>query len=304
MDYSNVKKDIMNKDLKRFYIFTGEERFVLVKYIHKIVEVSGMRYKPVDKVSACRDTGSSLFSTPSCYVCYDDKEFVDNEKAWDEVTDFIGADNMLILVLSTVDNRKKFFKHFASTIVSFDRLTEPILEKYVTRKVNLNPDNMRYLIQICENDCGRLFMELDKFDPNEDANLQFDKFLDEGILYVPPEDVVFDWVDAILSGDRGKSFALYEDCVRRGEPTLMLLSVLYANTRKLLQVQSCDGNIEEVTGLMKWEINRLRNKANKAYSNRELINAMRLIQKVESGIKTGVVEEEFAIQYVMVNMLA
>lgn len=162
MDYSSVKKDIMNKQLKRFYIFTGEERFVLVKYVQKIVEVSGKTYKEVDKVSDCRDIGSSLFASASCYVCYDDKEFMSNEKAWDDIEDFIGEDNMLILVLTSVNKGSKFYKHFADSITVFDKLLDVILQTYVSRELQLSVDNAKYLIDICDHDMGRLMLEIDK----------------------------------------------------------------------------------------------------------------------------------------------
>lgn len=135
-------------------------------------------------------------------------------------------------------------------------------------------------------------------------NEAFEVLLDKGIIYQPPEDLIFDWVDAMLDGDRRKSFSLYDECVRRGEAPLKMLLVLYQSTKRLLQVQSCDGNIEQVTGLEKWEINKVRDKANKAYSNRELIDMLFLIEGVEKGIKIGEVDEEFSVQYAMVNMLS
>ena len=303
MDYSSVKQDIINKKLKRFYIFTGEERFVLVKYIQKIVEVSGKAYKLIDHVYECKTKGASLFSESYCYICYDDKDFMSNESAWNKVEDML-SDSMLILVISNLDKRTKFYKNFVNSIVSFDRLLDVILEKYVRREVALNQENTKYLIHLCEQDAGRLFMELDKFKSCENPDSKFDEFLRDGVLYQPPEDAIFDWTNAILNGNIQKSFALYEECMRIGEPALRLLLVLYTNIKRLLQVQSCEGNVEQVTGLQRWEINLVRDKANKAYSNRELINAMFLIEKLEKGIKTGEIEEDFAVRCAMINILA
>ena len=303
MDYSSVKQDIINKKLKRFYIFTGEERFVLVKYIQKIVEVSGKSYKSIDHIYECKTKGTSLFSESYCYVCYDDKDFMSNEKAWDKVDDMLG-DSMLILVISNLDKRTKFYKSFADRIVSFDRLLDVILEKYVKRELDLSNDNCKRLIDICEHDVGRLYMELDKFKPYNHADEALNLLLDMGIIYQPPDDAIFSWTDAILDGNRQKSFELYEECTRIGEPALRLLLVLYTSIKRLLQVQSCEGNVEQVTGLQKWEINLVRDKANKTYSNRELIDAMYLIEKLEKGIKTGEVEEEVSVQYAMINILS
>lgn len=303
MDYSSVKKDIMNKQLKRFYIFTGEERFVLVKYIQKIVEVSGKVYKSIEHVYECKQRGMSLFAESYCYVCYDDKDFISNEKAWEKVEDILG-DNILILVISNLDKRTKFYKNFADNIVSFDKLLAVILEKYVKREVSLDAENIKYLIHVCEGDVGRLYMELDKFKPYTNADDTFARLLDNGIIYQPPDDVIFDWASAILDGERQKSFALYQECIKIGEPVLRLLLVLYMSIKRLLQVQSCDGNIEQITGLNSWEINLVKNKVHKAYSNRDLINAMHTIEQLEKGIKTGEVEEEFVIQYVMVHILS
>ena len=85
---------------------------------------------------------------------------------------------------------------------------------------------------------------------------------------------------------------------------LKLLQILYTNAKKVLQVQSCESkDVETSTGLTNWEISKVRPFC-KVYSNRELVNTLRLIKETETGIKTGQIEENQAIPYVLVTMFS
>lgn len=84
---------------------------------------------------------------------------------------------------------------------------------------------------------------------------------------------------------------------------MVMLSVLYNNAKAVLQVQSYDGNnLSKATGLTGWQIKNAKPHVNK-YSDEELIELLRLIQKCESGIKTGQIEEQFVIEYILARIL-
>lgn len=308
MNILDVKNQIISKSVDKFYVFTGEERSILNIYVHKIFEVANQQMQVIDSVSQAttRTTFSLLGEVPG-YVCYDDFSFLDDEKLWDDFQDKLGEDSVLVVVYSKIDKRSKFYKRFEDRIVTFDALSPVILTKYL-KPYGLSEQNCSELVRICENDYGRLMNEADKIrcmseSSGSAADDAFESLLEDGIIYQPPEDAIFDWVAALLDGKMGSSFRLYEECLRIGEPALRLLLVLYNNVKHLLQVQACEGNVEQVTGLKSWEINLVKDKANKAYSNGELVQAMKTIKLVETAIKTGDMEEQNAVPYVMVQML-
>lgn len=60
--------------------------------------------------------------------------------------------------------------------------------------------------------------------------------------------------------------------------------------------------MEKTTGLKSNEIYFNKNKT-RYYSIGELVNVLKLIQKTEEGIKTGKIDEEISIDYILCNIL-
>jgi hypothetical protein len=201
--------------------------------------------------------------------------------------------------------------------VEFEQLPEATLKKYIKKKIELSDKNCGKLIEICEHDYSRILLEIDKIKTfreyphhtdlfaeskmSEDAS--FTELLKQGVIYQPSKDAIFDFVDAILKRQSKRTFNLLKQCYDVGESTIVLLSVLYTNVKQVLQVQSCESSdISKSTGLTAWQIKCAKEKAGR-YEIWELVDALRLIRDVEKGIKTGQIEDNIAIQYVLVNML-
>ena len=136
-----------------------------------------------------------------------------------------------------------------------------------------------------------------------DYNEAFEMLLEDGTIYQPPYDAIFDLVDAILDRDVNKAFDLLQQAYEVGEATMVMLSVLYTNAKAVLQVQTYQGNeLSKATGLSGWYIKKAKSHVGK-YSENDLIYIVQLCQKIESGIKTGRMEEEFAMQYLLTHIL-
>ena len=68
-------------------------------------------------------------------------------------------------------------------------------------------------------------------------------------------------------------------------------------------IQSCkSNNIEKTTGLKSNEIYFNKDKTG-YYRIGELVRALKIIQKTEEGIKTGKIDEEISIDYILCNIL-
>ena len=71
----------------------------------------------------------------------------------------------------------------------------------------------------------------------------------------------------------------------------------------ILLIQSCKSNdICKTTGLKNNEVYFNKDKTN-YYSIGELVRALKIIQKTEEGIKTGLIDEDKSIDYVLCNIL-
>ena len=314
MKIVDVKNQIKSKSPKSFYIFTGEELEVINIYINKIAECRNLEVARVDSISNIysKFLSKSFVTKNYCYVLRDDKELLTQEKVWDALTvKGIQGNNIIILVLTTVDKRSKFYKRFQDSIVEFEHLPDTVLIKYIKKEIPLNDKNCKRLIDICESDYSRILLEVDKikqYARGFSGNYGFDNFfqmlVDNGTIYQPPKDAIFDFVDSVLKGKSVKSFELLKNCYGVGESPIVLLSVLYNNVKQVLQVQSCTSkDIAKTTGLSTWQVKCAKEKCG-YYSVGDLVYFLKLIRRVEKGIKTGEIEESISVDYVLVNMLA
>lgn len=310
MDITAVKQQIQKKEPQHFYIFVGEEVAVMDMYINKIAECISVKPTRADSVVDIMPklTTNSFLSVPQCYVIREDKEFIKSDAVQDFIDDKIQDKNIVILCFYSLDKRTKFYKAYNDSIVNFERLNEQITSKYIHKEIDLSERSTRMLIDICENDLSRIYLEIDKIKTYSECNkLTYEASLTElinaGTIYEPPYDAIFDFVDAVLRRKAKLAYNLYRQCQDIGEANITLLSVLYSNAKSVLQVQSCTSkDIAKSTGLTGFQIKLAKEKMGH-YKNRELVNMMKLIQKVERSIKTGEIDDVMSIEYVLVNVL-
>lgn len=327
MTVGDVKQHIKLKSPLHYYIFTGDELEVMNIFIKKIAEVADAKISRADTLSSIfsKMQNKTFLSTKTCYVIRDDKEFLSAEDVWpkldgatelpfDDAGQLLQGDNIVIMLYSDIDKRSKFYKHSQDRIVVFDALTDENLKREIQKRVALSDKNCDILIDICEHNLGIILNEIDKIGKYRDnyndgnsnevePNQVFEWLLDDGTIHQPARDCIWDFVDAVLMRKKKLAFGLMEEAVEFGNPTLTLISVLYKDTKQLLQVQGCQSSdVSKSTGLSGWDIKRAKGRIHK-YSNRELINAMRVIQSVEKGIKSGAIEDSMALDYILVNVL-
>ena len=326
MNITDVKTDIKNKTIKPYYIFAGDEIEIQRIYINKIAEVLGLKVVRVDSIA---DVWSSiitptLFDTSSVYVVRDDKDLQDDILETQIERNNLNG-NVIINLLTTVDKRTKFYKANSDKIVLFERLSDTVLKKYIQREITLNNANCERLIAICENDYSRILLEIDKIKKYTDwlvnegydnspayeylrlpacyPDSVFEYLVKTGTIAVPPQDAIFDLVDAILKRQIDKVFDLLEQCYAVGEANMVILSVLYNNAKQVLQVQACDSSdVVKLTGLTSWQVKCAKEKCNH-YSIDELIYILKLIQNIQKGIITGKIEDEISVEYLLVSIL-
>ena len=310
MEINNLKAQIKSGRFDPYYIFCGEEHYILKEYIKMIAEKSGLKIVYADSLGDvfAKITQKSLLKSPYLYVIIDDKDFLTNEKAWDALGD--GGDfkdDKVIFYYTSVDKRIKFWKHFQVPVVEFAPLENRILIKYIQKEINLSVENCEILIEVCEGDLSRILLEIDKIKkyvnylgPAETQNGVFDKFLKEGTIYKAPKDAIFDFVNAVLERDTEKTWDLLEQSYAVGEANMVLLSVLYNNVKTLLQVQSCKST--KNLGLNGWAVKNVSAYKDN-YSNGELVKFMRLIREAEKGIKTGVIADEISVESILVQVM-
>ena len=329
MDVATLKAKIKSKQLPSYLIFSGDEWKVQQIYINQIAKVTGKEIKRIDDVLSIygKLRNRSFVQNGVIYIVRDDKELMNSEKLQQQIASGLMGDNILIHLLTSVDKRTKFYKAHSASIIVFERLSDAMLKKYILKEIKLSESNIERLIEVCEHDYGRILLEIDKINRyienyyNDDYSADcveyatgmkvlritedkaFEKLLKDGTIYEPPYDAIFDLVNAILDRKVNRAFDLLQQSYDVGEATMVMLSVLYNNVKAVLQVQSYKGNeLSKATGLTGWQIKNAKAHVGK-YSEKDLIYILQLCQKLESGIKTGRMEDEFAMQYLLTHIM-
>lgn len=319
MDVATLKAKIKSKQLPSYLIFSGDEWKVQQIYIDQIAKATGLETRRIDSVSDVYGQlkNRSFIKSPYIYIVRDDKELMNNEKLQQQIESGLLGENMLIHLLTSVDKRTKFYKSHNASIIVFERLSDALLKKYTLKEIKLSERNIERLIEVCEHDYGRILLEIDKIKRYVSTDMPlfghgknsteedccFEMLLKDGTIYEPPYDAIFDLVDAILDRKVNLAFNLLQQSYEIGEATMVMLSVLYNNAKAVLQVQSYEGDsISKGTGLTGWQIMNAKKHLNH-YSEKELIYIVQFVQKVESGIKTGKMEDEFAMQYILAKVM-
>ena len=314
MEITELKNQIQTKQLQTFYIFSGVEWKVQRLYLEQMSKVSGKELKYIDSITDIygKLKSSSLLARSYIYVVRDDKEIMQNEKLQAQLETML-KNNVLVLILTIVDKRLKFYKQYKDTIIEFEPLKPMVLKKYIQKEIHLSDKSCDKLMEVCEYDYGRCLLEIDKIkhyvesyndgSSNEtDPSQVFEWLLKDGTIYQPPKDAIFDFVDAVLDGKVNLAFNLYQQCLAVGEATMVMISVLYTNARAVLQVQSChSGDVAKVTGLTGWQIMNAK-KHLKVFKDSELVNILDICQRCQQGIVTGTIEEEFVMDYILTNI--
>lgn len=315
MDVSALKTKIKSKQIPHYLIFTGPEWKVQQIYIEQIAKATKSEIVRIDSIKDVFSTlrSKTLTSVSKLFVVRDDTELLQaDSNVTQSITDALKS-NSLIHILTVVDKRKKYYKDNQERIVDFQPLAQNVLKKYIKRAVNLSDQNCDILMEVCENDYGRCLLEIDKiYCYASDAELNgydmewdeaFTDLLKDGTIHEPPYDAIFDLVDAILDRKPKTAFALLRESYDSGEATMVMLTVLWNNAKALLQTQSYKGNdLSKSSGLSGFEIKNAKKHLNK-YSIPELIQMLQLIQQTEIGIKQGKIEDVFAMEYLLCQIM-
>lgn len=324
MKLLEVNRDIREGTIAPYYIFTGDEIELQRIYIAQIAETKGYSVIRADSISEIWQdiTNPSLFNDNAVYVVRDDKCLLTDETLQAQIDTGALGNNILIHLLTSVDKRTKWAKQNSDRIVVFEHLSDDMLKKYIRKQITLNDANCERLIAICENDYSRILLEIDKikcyqrwlvdegYDNETDNSLPavypdsiFKKLVDDGIIYTPPKDAVFDLVDAILKRQVNRVYDLLSQCYAVGEANMVILNVLYNNAKQVLRVQASESmsNCKSL-GLSKYQLSKCMEKVG-CYSTGELVRLLRVIYHLQKGIVRGEIPDNLSIEYLLVNIL-
>lgn len=308
-------KKIAGNNIPHYLVLYGQEQTVLDMYIKQIVSVTQSQAVYIDTVaSVIKHCGKkSLNKSVKCYIVSDDLSYIKAETVWDKIKkDFKKSKDYLILRYHTLDKRDKFSHNNKENLTEFAHLSAEVLQQYIYRDLSdLSEKNALSLIEYCNYDYGRILMEIDKvkqyMSVRTDLTVDscFSQLDKQGLFHKEIGDITFELTNAVLGGYTDQAIIKLDEAKHKGEPAMMIASILYNGFRNLLAYQGLGKNKQgamERTDMTKGELYGCTKNIG-GYSLSEVKRNMLFCQQVEAGIKMGTIEEGIALDYLVLHCL-
>lgn len=297
MSFRKLKKELDRGKKRNLYVFTGDEKEVLRQYIKRVDE-NVQELQSAEQLWT-RLSNSGLFKGQSTYVLHENEEIqkIDIERIVNRL-----QENTLILVYNSIDRRKKFFRQAGKYITEFNKFDDRQLISYIQSKNPKLTNEMAFIIaKCCNNDIGRVDMELHKLQFVDEVNMEV---LSD--LIVPhTEDQIFEMIDSVASNNIKRSMDIYYDLIELGESQIKIIALLYIKFKQLFLVQNYyrlpQNEIMERTGLNYGQVKFTRNLVGK-FSVSKILKILKEIQKTEVQMKTGQVDIELGTENLILKI--
>lgn len=314
MELVDLMKRISSNDIPHFLILFGEEQTILNIYLTHILEITNAKRISADSVSYIMQNinKKSLDKSLRLYIVQDDMAFLRAEDSWETVRNTPTKD-YIILRYHSLDKRSAFVNKNQQNLVEFSRLTKEVLQTYIAKDLpDLSEKNSSKLVDYCNYDYGRILMEIDKI--KQYSSVRTDLTIDscfaqldkQGLFHKEIGDITFELTNAVLGGYTETAIQKLDEAKRKGEPAMMIVSILYNGFRNLLAYQGLGSNKQgamERTGMTKGELYGCTKNVG-GYSITEVKRNMLKCQEIEAGIKIGVIDEDIALEYAVLSCLA
>lgn len=302
MDLVLLKKQIKQNKLEHFYIFCGPEIGLQNIYINQMANGMPARAESIASIWNKISGQNKLFKTNRkfVYAIRDDIDFMKDEKAWNKI-DKIKSGTVVLLV-TDVDKRSKFYKHFKDIIIPFNHMTTAQLLPTVKKMIKGTDADIKYFIESCNNDYNTIINELDK--ANRLGCKEMTKQLSDELIPRIEEANVFKLADYLISKNSRKTLTELDLLLHEGQSEVGILSVIATKLQQCILVEGYRGekDIASSTGLNGWVCKSILD--NNKIQPGNLLTALRLVHKFDTSIKTGQLEPDIAVTNCIIEILS
>lgn len=293
----NELKQELKQGIKRnLYIFTGEEREVMFKYIDRI-NPNEVRLDSFEKIKQYTSS-ASLFNLPMCFVIENDAEA--SQLSSQELLRHIKG-HSIVLIYNSIDERKKLFKEMKKEIVSFDKYDTNFLIRYIQSYIDLNTDMARLVVERSKNNVAQVEQEIQKLK-------YYDGELTAGMLdmLIPeePEGQIFRFIDVLMVRGGG-TFELYKTLIEQGESPIKLLSLIHTRARQAFLVKPyaklSNAEIAGKSGLTFFQVQKAL-ESQHYWTMESLYRLMRDCQELEVRMKNGEIPLQLGFEALLVKI--
>ena len=313
MELAELKQELLNFKVRPTYVFCGDELALQDVYIDKIQEISKLDKVRVEdlKIIYNKIGAKTLIKTsPKLYLIRGDNQYLKEEGVWDKLINGKGQKgNIIIFLYPDLDKRGKFYKAHENILIEFHFLSENVLSNRLQAVTHLPSSYCKDLVKMCGCNYGRIKNELYKLGvlakiENYNLSQAYLEAKRSNMIHEEIGDVIFDFTNAVIERNVKNSYKYLKQLNKLNEEgPVKLVTVLYNSFRNVLLVQSTSFNerTEEILGISKGQIYMTSQKCDH-YTLFELVDILKLLQKVEKGIKIGQVDSNYVMEYILAQI--
>lgn len=244
-----LKEQLKNKTYSKYYLFTGEEKYLMDIYLKRFTEsifegqdkmmnldFFDQENKDIDKVEASLET-LPFFATTRVVVLenldlFNAKNKKINERLVEQLKKMTDA-TICFIVEDKIDKRNKLYKWIKEqgTVSEFDFLGEKELISFVGRElgkaeIKISTYDAKYFIETVGYELRMITKEVSKLIDYVGGNEIATKNDIDLICTKHLEAKIFELVDAVGNKNREKALFLYQDMIALKEPTTRILFMI------------------------------------------------------------------------------
>lgn len=306
MTLQDLKEQIENNSIKNtFVIFKCDNTFIPHQYMHQISRVLS---KPINYIEDLNSLSNKSINIFSDYI--EDDEFlrVHHTDTFDCYGNFhsrnLWEENNLIIICKKLE--KETLSLYGDYVIEVDPLEHWCIKDYLYSILDgVDHKYIDWLMENCNYDINRLQLEAEKlliFNENE-RNIVFNEMLEDNAFADITNKTIFDFTDAVVKKDINRLRTVYEDIENIDIEDIGVVTVLYQNFKKLLQVWMSANPTPQSTGLNSKQIYAI-NKLPRVWNESALVENLSLLTSIDFRIKNGTIPVNILRDYLVVNILS
>lgn len=296
-----LKEQIESGTLKqKFIIFQGEKTFIARQYSNAISSNIKREIEYVEDINTVLNDSFDIFGT----IEESNTLRIFNCDTFSFNNPNLSNEEYLFVICKKVDkSTQDLFKQY---IVEIPELVEWQIKDYLYSTVEgIDTKYLDWLINVCNKDIDRIQLEVDKlllFEPNIRQTI-FQQMVEDNALADVSDKTIFDFISALVKKNKSLLREIYEDIDSIDIEDIGVVTLLYQNFKKYIQVWMQTNPTPDNTGLSSkqiWAISKLP----RVWSSNQLIDIMTLLTEMDYRLKTGNIPVDIIRDYLVVNLLS
>lgn len=320
---NEIIKNIKEGSFHKSYLLCGEEDFLKNKYKAMLKEAiigddtmnfSLYQGKEAD-VNEIADVSSTMpfFAERRLIMIEDSQFFKTSSERINDIVKNAPETTYFVFVESETDKRNRLYKNIKENghIADMERQTQASLEKWALKILSQNNkkitgNDMAYLMGRVGNDMNNIYNELVKLVSYCGDEEVITRQAIDAIGTVVIEDKIFDMIGAMASKQTEKALKLYGDLLALKEAPLKILALtgrhfgILLSVKDMMNANKRSGDIASRLAIYPRYVNNYMMQA-EAFERKELEDAVNECVAYEEAIKTGQMEDIYAVELLIVK---